>query len=61
MTNTGTRAIRVSSRFPFEQVNQRLSFDRDAARGFHLDVTAGATVRWAPGETRDVTLVRANV
>ena len=58
VTNTGTRAIRVSSRFPFEQVNPRLSFDRDAARGFHLDIGVGSTVRWAPGETRDVTLVR---
>ena len=60
VTNTGTRAIRVSSHFPFEQVNQRLSFDRDAARGFHLDVAAGTTVRWAPGETHEVTLVRAD-
>jgi urease subunit gamma/beta len=57
--NVGTRAIRVSSHFPFEQVNSRLSFDRDAARGFHLDIPAGKTVRWAPGETRDVTLVGA--
>jgi urease subunit gamma/beta len=59
VTNKGTRAIRVSSHFPFEQVNQRLSFDREAARGFHLDLDAGTTVRWAPGETRDVRLVRA--
>lgn len=56
--NTGRRAIRVSSHFPFEQVNQRLDFDRDAARGFRLDLPAGATLRWGPGEMRDVTLVR---
>jgi urease subunit gamma/beta len=59
VTNTGTRPIRVSSHFPFEQVNARLSFDRDAARGFHLDIPLAHTVRWAPGESRDVTLVRA--
>ena len=58
VTNTGTHAIRVSSRYPFERVNQRLTFDRDAARGFHLDIEVGQTVRWAPGESRDVTLVR---
>ena len=57
VTNTGTRAIRISSHYPFEKVNQRLSFDRDAARGFRLDIATGATLRWAPGETREVTLV----
>ncbi|HEY5488698.1 MAG TPA: urease subunit gamma [Candidatus Limnocylindrales bacterium] len=58
VTNTGTRAIRVSSHFPFDQVNPRLTFDRDTARGFHLDIEVGATVRWGPGETRAVKLVR---
>jgi urease subunit gamma/beta len=60
VTNTGTRVIRVSSHFPFEQVNRRLSFDREVARGFHLDIPAGSTTRWAPGETRQVTLVRSD-
>lgn len=60
VTNTGTRVIRVSSHFPFARVNARLKFDRSAAAGFHLDVEAGATVRWAPGETREVSLVRAD-
>ena len=58
VTNTGQRPIRVSSHYPFDHVNARLSFDRDAARGFRLDIPAGGTVRWAPGETHDVTLVR---
>lgn len=58
VANTGQRIIRVSSHYPFEQVNQRLQFDRDAARGFRLDLPAGTTLRWAPGETREVTVVR---
>jgi urease subunit gamma/beta len=58
VTNTGRRAIRVSSHYPFDQVNRRLEFDRDAARGFHLDLPAGATLRWSAGETREVTIVR---
>jgi urease subunit gamma/beta len=58
VTNTGRRIVRVSSHYPFEQVNTRLSFDRDAARGFHLDLPAGATFRWGPGETHEVTLIR---
>jgi urease subunit gamma/beta len=52
------RAIRVSSHFPFDRVNSRLVFDREAARGFRLDVEAGESERWAPGETRTVRLVR---
>jgi urease subunit gamma/beta len=52
------RAIRVSSHYPFERVNPRLVFDRAAAAGFRLDIPAGASERWAPGETKDVVLVR---
>jgi urease beta subunit len=53
-----TRAIRVSSHFPFDRVNRRLVFDRAAATGYRLDVSAGSSVRWAPGETKRVRLVR---
>jgi len=53
-----SRVIRVTSHYPFERVNPRLVFDRDAARGFRLDIPAGATERWSPGETRTVRLVR---
>jgi urease subunit gamma/beta len=56
--NTSSRPIRVSSHYPFWRVNARLEFDREAARGFRLDVPVGSTVRWAPGETREVALVR---
>jgi urease subunit gamma/beta len=56
--NTGRRPVRVSSHYPFDQVNQRLEFDRAAARGYRLHLPAGATFRWAPGETHEVTLIR---
>jgi urease beta subunit len=39
-------------------VNPRLLFDRAAAAGFRLDLPAGSSERWTPGETRTVTLVR---
>ena len=58
VTSTSRRVIRVSSHFPFERVNQRLQFDRARAVGFRLDLEAGSSERWAPGETRTVTLVR---
>jgi urease subunit gamma/beta len=56
--NDSTRVVRVSSHYPFERVNPRLEFDRAAAAGFRLDIPAGASVRWAPGETHEVGLVR---
>ncbi|HEY8115463.1 MAG TPA: urease subunit beta [Actinomycetota bacterium] len=58
VTNTSARVVRVSSHYPFWRTNRRLQFDREAARGFRLDVPAGSSVRFAPGETREVTLVR---
>jgi urease beta subunit len=57
VVNTGDRPIRVSSHFPFWDANTNLSFDRDAARGFRLDLPAGDSIRWAPGESREVALV----
>ena len=56
--NDSGRAVRVSSHYPFDRVNPRLSFDRAAAAGFRLDLPAGTSLRWAPGETREVVLVR---
>lgn len=56
--NQSPRPVRVSSHFPFWRSNRGLAFDRDAARGFRLDIPAGSSVRWAPGEIKDVGLVR---
>ena len=58
VTSTSRRRIRVSSHFPFHRVNPRLLLDREAARGFRLDLPAGGYVGWEPGETRTVRLVR---
>jgi urease subunit gamma/beta len=57
VTNEGERPIRVSSHFPFWQTNPNLRFDRDAADGFRLDLPAGDSIRWAPGEAKEVSLV----
>ncbi len=58
VTSTSRRRVRASSHFPFHRLNPRLVFDREAARGFRLDVPAGAYVGWEPGETKTVRLVR---
>jgi len=56
--NDSRRTVRVSSHYPFDRVNPRLVFDRAVAVGFRLDLPAGSSERWAPGETREVVLVR---
>jgi urease subunit gamma/beta len=58
VTNLSRRVVRVSSHFPFDAVNPRLAFDRSVARGFHLDLPAGDSERWAAGEAKTVELVR---
>ena len=57
VVNGGDRPIQVGSHFHFADVNAALIFDRDAARGFRLDVPAGTGVRFEPGLAVDVTLV----
>ncbi|CAN5774545.1 urease subunit beta [soil metagenome] len=59
VTNTGDRPIQVGSHFHFVEVNRALAFDREAARGFRLDIPAGAAVRFEPGEQRTIKLVAA--
>ena len=56
--SSSRRSIRVSSHHPFERVNARLEFDRAAAVGFRLDLPAGVSEAWAPGESKAIVLVR---
>lgn len=55
--NTGDRPVQVGSHYHFAQANPALSFDREAAHGFRLDIPAGTAVRFEPGMTRPVDLV----
>ena len=55
--NTGDRPIQVGSHYHFFETNTALDFDRDAARGYRLDIAAGTAVRFEPGQTRTVQLV----
>jgi urease subunit gamma/beta len=56
--NGSSRPVRISSHYPFWRANPRLEFDRESARGLRLDIPAGSSVRWAPGEEKEVELVR---
>ncbi len=57
VANTGDRPIQVGSHYHFYETNGALSFDREAARGFRLDIPAGTAVRFEPGQERRVQLV----
>lgn len=57
VTNTGDRPVQVGSHFHFFEVNRALTFDRDAARGFRLNIPAGTAVRFEAGDTKRVELV----
>jgi urease subunit gamma/beta len=59
VTNTGDRPIQVGSHYHFYETNRALAFDREAVRGMHLDIPAGAAVRFEPGEQKTVRLVPA--
>jgi urease subunit gamma/beta len=55
--NASDHPIFVSSHYPFFEVNRRLVFDRAATWGMHLDIPAGDSVGWRPGEAKPVRLV----
>ena len=57
VANTGDRPIQVGSHYHFYETNPALSFDREATRGYRLDIAAGTAVRFEPGQEREVQLV----
>jgi urease beta subunit len=57
VSNTGDRAVQVGSHYHFFEVNRALAFERETAYGMHLDIPAGTSVRFEPGDSRDVELV----
>jgi len=58
VANTGDRPVQVGSHYHFYETNPGLDFDREAARGFRLDIPAGTAVRFEPGQSREVNLVK---
>ncbi|KAA8533279.1 hypothetical protein F0562_033188 [Nyssa sinensis] len=58
VTNSGDRPIQVGSHYHFIEANPCLVFDRRKAHGMRLNIPAGTAIRFEPGDTRSVTLVR---
>jgi urease beta subunit len=57
VVNTGDRPVQVGSHFHFFEVNRALRFDRERAYGMRLNIPAGTSVRFEPGDEREVELV----
>lgn len=55
--NGSDHVVNVSSHYHFYEVNPRLEFDRDPTYGRRLDIQAGRSVIWKPGETKSVNLI----
>ncbi|KAL1612191.1 Urease [Paraconiothyrium brasiliense] len=56
--STGDRPIQVGSHYHFIETNPQLQFDRVRAHGYRLDIPAGTSVRFEPGDVKTVTLVQ---
>lgn len=55
--NTGDRPVQIGSHLHLPDANSALEFDREAARGFRLDVPSGTSQRFEPGASRQVDAV----
>lgn len=56
--NTGDRPIQVGSHFHFFETNKALDFDRKKAFGMRLNIPSGTSVRFEPGDEKEVELVQ---
>lgn len=57
VSNTGDRPVQVGSHFHFFEVNKCLCFDREKAFGLRLDIPSGTSVRFEPGEEKEIELI----
>jgi urease subunit beta len=55
--NTGDRPCQIGSHTHFFEVNKALDFPREKAYGYRLNIPAGTSIRFEPGDSREVELV----
>ncbi len=56
VSNSGDRPIQVGSHTHFFETNKALVFSREKAYGFRLNIPAGTSVRFEPGDTKEIEL-----
>jgi urease subunit beta len=54
--NTGDRPCQIGSHTHFFEVNKALDFPRQKAYGYRLNIPAGTSVRFEPGDSKEVEL-----
>ena len=57
VSNSGDRPIQVGSHYHFFETNKALIFNRELTLGMRLDIPAGTSIRFEPGDTTEVRLV----
>jgi len=55
--HAGDRPVQIGSHYHFFEVNDALEFDRAATRGMRLNIPAGTSARFEPGDEKEVELV----
>jgi urease subunit beta len=56
VNNTGDRPCQIGSHTHFFEVNKALDFPREKAYGFRLNIPAGTSVSFEPGDSKEVEL-----
>lgn len=57
LTNTGERAVWVSSHFPLDELNRAVTCEPVLPTGYRLDLASGEAVELEPGEAKKLTAV----
>jgi urease subunit beta len=57
VNNTGDRPVQVGAHYHFFETNRALVFDREKAYGMRLDLPSGTSVRFEPGDVKEVRLI----
>jgi urease subunit beta len=54
--NTGDRPCQVGSHTHFFEVNKALDFPREKSYGYRLNIPAGTSIRFEPGDSKEIEL-----
>ena len=57
VNNKADRPIQVGSHYHFYETNAALVFNREATKGYRLNIAAGTAVRFEPSQEREIELV----
>ena len=58
VANAGDRPIQVGSHYHFFETNDLLKFEREKSRGMRLDIISGTAIRFEPGQSKTVNLIK---